>query len=118
MELQSIGFEAIDALKPWRLSAAGATAGFVSYGAVGALATASTGAAISGLSGVAAANATLAWFGVARFLLAGSEGRRSLDSWLHRHRPGAGHWWHGDERQIQRSTSPGQGPRSGSGQSP
>ena len=64
MELQSIGFEAIDALKTMAASgAAGATAGFVSYGAVGALATASTGAAISGLSGVAAANATLAWFG-------------------------------------------------------
>ena len=64
MQLQSIGFEAIDALKTLAASgAAGATAGFVSYGAVGALATASTGAAISGLSGVAAANATLAWFG-------------------------------------------------------
>ncbi len=64
MELQNIGFEAIDALKTLAASgAAGATAGFVSYGAVGALATASTGAAISGLSGVAAANATLAWFG-------------------------------------------------------
>jgi len=64
MQLQAIGFEAIDALKTLAASgAAGATAGFVSYGAVGALATASTGAAISGLSGVAAANATLAWFG-------------------------------------------------------
>jgi len=64
MEVQAIGFEAIDALKTLAASsAAGATAGFVSYGAVGALATASTGAAISGLSGVAAANATLAWFG-------------------------------------------------------
>lgn len=64
MQLQTIGFEAIDALKTLAASgAAGATAGFVSYGAVGALATASTGAAISGLSGVAAANATLAWFG-------------------------------------------------------
>jgi len=64
MQVQAIGFEAIDALKTLAASgAAGATAGFVSYGAVGALATASTGAAISGLSGVAAANATLAWFG-------------------------------------------------------
>jgi hypothetical protein len=64
MQVQAIGFEAIDALKALAASsAAGATAGFVSYGAVGALATASTGAAISGLSGVAAANATLAWFG-------------------------------------------------------
>jgi predicted ATP-grasp superfamily ATP-dependent carboligase len=64
MQIQAIGFEAIDALKTLAASgAAGATAGFVSYGAVGALATASTGAAISGLSGVAAANATLAWFG-------------------------------------------------------
>lgn len=64
MELQAIGFEAVDALKTLAASgAAGATAGFVSYGAVGALATASTGAAISGLSGIAAANATLAWFG-------------------------------------------------------
>ncbi len=33
------------------------------YGLVGAFGTASTGAAISGLSGVAATNATLAWFG-------------------------------------------------------
>lgn len=64
MQVQAIGFEAIDALNTLAASgAAGATAGFVSYGAVGALATASTGAAISGLSGVAAANATLAWFG-------------------------------------------------------
>ena len=64
MEVQAIGFEAIDALKTLAASsAAGATAGFVSYGAVGALATASTGAAISGLTGIAASNATMAWLG-------------------------------------------------------
>ena len=64
MQVAAIGFETIDALKTLASSgAAGATAGFVSYGAVGALATASTGAAISGLTGIAASNATLAWFG-------------------------------------------------------
>lgn len=42
---------------------AGALAGFGAFGGAGLLATASTGTAISSLSGVAATNATLAWFG-------------------------------------------------------
>lgn len=42
---------------------AGAIAGFGMYGGVGLLASASTGTAIASLSGVAATNATLAWFG-------------------------------------------------------
>ena len=41
----------------------GALAGFGAFGGAGLLATASTGTAISSLSGVAATNATLAWFG-------------------------------------------------------
>jgi len=41
----------------------GALAGFGAFGGAGMLATASTGTAISSLSGVAATNATLAWFG-------------------------------------------------------
>ncbi|GHV58273.1 hypothetical protein FACS189460_5790 [Deltaproteobacteria bacterium] len=41
----------------------GALAGFGALGGVGFLATASTGTAIASLSGVAATNATLAWFG-------------------------------------------------------
>lgn len=41
----------------------GALAGFGAFGGAGLLATASTGTAISTLSGVAATNATLAWFG-------------------------------------------------------
>ena len=50
MELQSIGFEAIDVLKTLAASGAGgATAGFVAYGAVGALGVASTGTAISSI---------------------------------------------------------------------
>lgn len=44
-------------------SIAGAMAGFGAFGSAGLLATASTGTAISTLSGVAATNATLAWFG-------------------------------------------------------
>lgn len=42
---------------------AGALAGFGAFGGAGLLASASTGTAISSLSGVAATNATLAWFG-------------------------------------------------------
>ena len=42
---------------------AGAITAFGAYGAAGALATASTGTAIASLSGVAATNATLAFFG-------------------------------------------------------
>ncbi|MCL5289963.1 MAG: hypothetical protein M1489_02860 [Firmicutes bacterium] len=42
---------------------AGALAGVASYGGAMMFATASTGTAISALSGVAATNATLAWFG-------------------------------------------------------
>lgn len=41
----------------------GALAGFGAFGGAGLLATASTGTAIGSLSGVAATNATLAWFG-------------------------------------------------------
>ncbi len=41
----------------------GALAGFGAFGGAGMLATASTGTAIGSLSGVAATNATLAWFG-------------------------------------------------------
>jgi hypothetical protein len=41
----------------------GALAGFGAFGGAGLLATASTGTAIASLSGVAATNATLAWFG-------------------------------------------------------
>ena len=41
----------------------GALAGFGAFGGAGLLATASTGTAIGTLSGVAATNATLAWFG-------------------------------------------------------
>lgn len=41
----------------------GALVGLASYGGVAALGTASTGTAIGALSGVAATNATLAWFG-------------------------------------------------------
>jgi len=41
----------------------GALVGFASYGGAMTLATASTGTAISSLSGVAATNATMAWFG-------------------------------------------------------
>lgn len=44
-------------------AAAGALAGFGAFGGAGLLASASTGTAISALSGVAATNATLAWFG-------------------------------------------------------
>ncbi|STQ86044.1 hypothetical protein LS73_002550 [Helicobacter muridarum] len=44
-------------------AAAGALAGFGAFGGAGLLACASTGTAISTLSGVAATNATLAWFG-------------------------------------------------------
>ncbi len=44
-------------------AAAGAMAGFGAFGGAGLLASASTGTAISSLSGVAATNATLAWFG-------------------------------------------------------
>ena len=44
-------------------AAAGAVAGFGAFGGAGLLACASTGTAISSLSGVAATNATLAWFG-------------------------------------------------------
>ncbi|TLD99319.1 hypothetical protein [Helicobacter trogontum] len=43
--------------------ATGTLAGFGAFGAAGLLASASTGTAISALSGVAATNATLAWFG-------------------------------------------------------
>lgn len=43
--------------------AGGVAAGFGAFGGAGLLATASTGTAISTLSGVAATNATLAWFG-------------------------------------------------------
>lgn len=64
MELQTIGFEAIDVLKTLAASGAGgATAGFVAYGAVGALGVASTGTAISSIGGIAAYNATMAWLG-------------------------------------------------------
>lgn len=44
-------------------AASGALAAFGAYSAASALATASTGTAISALSGVAASNATLAFFG-------------------------------------------------------
>ena len=44
-------------------AASGPIAALAAYTAVGTLGTASTGAAIGGLSGVAASNATLAWFG-------------------------------------------------------
>jgi hypothetical protein len=64
MQVQSIGFEAIDVLKTLAASGAGgATAGFVAYGAVGALGVASTGTAISSIGGIAAYNATMAWLG-------------------------------------------------------
>jgi hypothetical protein len=64
MEVQSVGFEAVDVLKALAASGAGgATAGFVAYGAVGALGVASTGTAISSLGGIAAYNATMAWLG-------------------------------------------------------
>jgi len=42
---------------------AGGLSGLAAYGGAGALASASTGTAIGSLSGVAATNATLAWFG-------------------------------------------------------
>src|SRR5690606_13943350 len=42
---------------------AGGLAGLAAYGGAGALAAASTGTPIAALSGVAATNATLAWFG-------------------------------------------------------
>lgn len=59
-----IDFAAVDAVKAIVAGGgAGAAAGFLSFGAVGALASASTGTAISSLAGVAASNATLAWFG-------------------------------------------------------
>lgn len=64
MQVQAIGFEAIDVLKTLAASGAGgATAGFVAYGAVGALGVASTGTAISSIGGIAAYNATMAWLG-------------------------------------------------------
>jgi hypothetical protein len=64
MQVQAIGFEAIDVLKTLAASSAGgATAGFVAYGAVGALGVASTGTAISSIGGIAAYNATMAWLG-------------------------------------------------------
>ena len=63
-DLSRIDFTAVDALKVALAGgAAGTTAGFISFGAVGAVASASTGTAISSLAGAAAWNATLAWFG-------------------------------------------------------
>jgi len=64
MQLQAVGFDAVDVLKALAASGAGgATAGFVAYGAVGALGVASTGTAISSIGGIAAYNATMAWLG-------------------------------------------------------
>lgn len=56
--------EIVDGLERGAIAVgSGALVGLASYGGVAALGTASTGAAIGGLSGVAATNATLAWFG-------------------------------------------------------
>jgi hypothetical protein len=63
-DLSGVEFQAVDALKSALAGgAAGAGAGFMSFGAVGSLAAASTSTPIASLTGVAATNATLAWFG-------------------------------------------------------
>lgn len=63
-EIKEISLHASEVLGGGIASAgAGALAGFGAYGGATMLASASTGTAISSLSGVAATNATLAWFG-------------------------------------------------------
>ena len=63
-EIQQISLEISSVLASGATAlSSGALAGFGAFGAAGALASASTGTAISALSGVAAPNATLAWFG-------------------------------------------------------
>ena len=64
IDIQNVDFKTIDGVKTAIAGGgAGAISGAVSFGAVGAFATASTGTAISTLSGAAATNATLAWLG-------------------------------------------------------
>lgn len=60
-ELQSMATSIVGGVTSGAM--AGAITAFGAYGAAGALATASTGTAIASLSGVAATNATLAFFG-------------------------------------------------------
>ncbi len=63
-EMQRASINAAEVFKGGAASlSAGALAGVASYGAVSMLGSASTGAAISSLQGIAAHNATLAWFG-------------------------------------------------------
>jgi hypothetical protein len=63
-EVRHIAFSAVDGLKAAiAAGGAGAATGAMAFGAAGTLATASTGTAIGTLGGVAAYNATLAWFG-------------------------------------------------------
>ncbi len=63
-ELKSMGNLAVDMTKGLvGGTAAGALTAFGAYSAAGSLAAASTGTAISSLSGIAASNATLAYFG-------------------------------------------------------
>jgi len=63
-EMQQISLHATEILGGGIAAlSAGALAGFGAYGGATLLASASTGTAISTLSGVAATNATLAWFG-------------------------------------------------------
>ncbi|MCK0538658.1 hypothetical protein [Alcanivorax quisquiliarum] len=63
-QLEIFTLEAQDVIKGGIAAlGSGGLVGLAAYGGVGFLGSASTGAAISGLSGVAATNATLAWFG-------------------------------------------------------
>lgn len=64
IEIKNISFNASELVSGGAVSlGAGALAGFGAFGGAAALGTASTGTAIGALSGIAAQNATLAWFG-------------------------------------------------------
>ena len=63
-KVSALAGEIVDGLERGAIAmGSGALMGLASYGAVAAFGTASTGTAIAGLHGVAATNATLAWFG-------------------------------------------------------
>ncbi len=63
-EIRAVSLRATEVVSGgFAAAGAGALAGFGAYGGATVLATASTGTAISSLSGVAASNATMAWFG-------------------------------------------------------
>lgn len=64
LNLGTVDFSVVDGLKTALASgAAGTASGFLALGGVGTFGAASTGTSIATLSGVAAQNATLAWFG-------------------------------------------------------